>query len=375
MSDDKRFDKTPVPGPKAPRGPKASSPPAPSKVSPPVQPAGVLRDPALAEDELTLRPRSFDEFIGQKKVVDNLRVYIQAARSRDEALDHILFSGPPGLGKTTLGHIVAREIGAEFLGTSGPILEKPADLAGILTKLGRFDVLFIDEIHRVNVAVEEYLYSAMEDYSIDILIDQGPHARSIKIDVPPFTLIGATTREGLLTTPFRARFGVLEKLDYYPPEDILHVIRRSSRILKIDVDDPAAEIIARRSRGTPRQANRYLRRIRDLAQVRASDRITVELAEEGLRMLGIDQVGLDAMDRRILRTLIRHGGGPLGLKTIAVSVGETEDTIEDVYEPYLIQQAFLQKTPRGRVAARRAFDHMEASAEWENNTEPGGLFK
>ena len=374
MSDDKRFDKTPVPGPKAPRG-KASSPPAPSKVSPPVQPAGVLRDPALAEDELTLRPRSFDEFIGQKKVVDNLRVYIQAARSRDEALDHILFSGPPGLGKTTLGHIVAREIGAEFLGTSGPILEKPADLAGILTKLGRFDVLFIDEIHRVNVAVEEYLYSAMEDYSIDILIDQGPHARSIKIDVPPFTLIGATTREGLLTTPFRARFGVLEKLDYYPPEDILHVIRRSSRILKIDVDDPAAEIIARRSRGTPRQANRYLRRIRDLAQVRASVRITVELAEEGLRMLGIDQIGLDAMDRRILRTLIRHGGGPLGLKTIAVSVGEPEDTIEDVYEPYLIQQAFLKKTPRGRVAARRAFDHMEASAEWESNTEPGGLFK
>jgi len=334
-----------------------------------------LRDQGLVEDELTLRPRSFDEFIGQKKVVNNLRVYIEAARNRDEALDHILFSGPPGLGKTTLGHIVAHEIGTEFRSTSGPVLEKPADLAGILTKLGRFDVFFIDEIHRVNVAVEEYLYSAMEDYSIDILIDQGPHARSIKIDVPPFTLIGATTREGLLTTPFRARFGVLEKLDYYPPEELLEVIRRSSKILKIDVDESAAELVAGRSRGTPREANRYLRRIRDLAQVRSHGRITLQLAEEGLRMLGIDEAGLDAMDRRILRTLIRHGGGPLGLKTIAVSVGETEDTIEDVYEPYLIQQAFLKKTPRGRVAAQRAFEHMETSAEWDSRTEPGGLFK
>jgi Holliday junction DNA helicase RuvB len=215
----------------------------------------------------------------------------------------------------------------------------------------------------------------MEDYSIDILIDQGPHARSIKIDVPPFTLIGATTREGLLTTPFRARFGVLEKLDFYRPEELLEVIRRSSKILKIDVDDPAAEIIARRSRGTPREANRYLRRIRDLAQVRSYGRITTELAVEGLRMLGIDDSGLDAMDRRILRTLIRHGGGPLGLKTIAVSVGETEDTIEDVYEPYLIQQGFLKKTPRGRVAARAAFDHMEASGDWDSKNGPTGLFK
>ncbi|HUU43874.1 MAG TPA: Holliday junction branch migration DNA helicase RuvB, partial [Planctomycetota bacterium] len=314
------------------------------------------------EDDLSLRPRSFDEFIGQKSVVHNLGVYIEAARNRGEALDHILFSGPPGLGKTTLGHIVAHEIGTEFRSTSGPVLDRPADLVGILTKLGKFDVLFIDEIHRVNIAVEEYLYSAMEDYAIDILIDQGPHARSIKIDIPPFTLIGATTREGLLTTPFRSRFGVLEKLDYYPTEELLEVILRSARILDIIVEEDAARIIASRSRGTPREANRYLRRIRDLAQVKWSHgRITVEVATDGLRMLGVDEVGLNAMDRRILATLIRHGGGPLGLKTIAVSVGEAEDTIEDVYEPYLIQQGFLKTTPRGRVATRDAFEHMEAA--------------
>jgi Holliday junction DNA helicase RuvB len=327
------------------------------------------------EEEPRLRPLTFAEFVGQKKIVNNLRVYIEAARAREEALDHILFSGPPGLGKTTLGHIVAHEIGTEFRATSGPVLEKPADLAGVLTKLGRFDVLFIDEIHRINVAVEEYLYSAMEDYCIDILIDQGPHSRLIKIEVPPFTLIGATTREGLLTTPFRARFGVLEKLDYYPAEELLEVVLRSAKILKIDVSDDAALIIARRSRGTPREANRYLRRIRDLAQVKSSGRITASLAEEGLRMLGIDEIGLDAMDRRILKTLIRHAGGPLGLKTISVSVGETEDTIEDVYEPFLIQQGFLKKTPRGRVATRQAFEHMEASAEWESADDQLDLFK
>jgi Holliday junction DNA helicase RuvB len=331
---------------------------------------------APIEEEVTLRPRSFEEFIGQKNIVHNLRVYIEAARNRGEALDHILFSGPPGLGKTTLGHIVAHEIGTEFRSTSGPVLEKPADLAGILTKLGKFDVLFIDEIHRVNVAVEEYLYSAMEDYHIDILIDQGPHARSIKIEVPPFTLIGATTREGLLTTPFRSRFGVLEKLEYYSPEDLLKVVMRSASILKIRVDEDAAALIAQRSRGTPRQANRYLRRIRDLAEVKSHGRITVEVAESGLAMLGIDEAGLDAMDRRILKTLIRHGGGPLGLKTVAVSVGETEDTIEDVYEPYLIQRGFLKKTPRGRIATRSAFDHMEAAAEWTGSDErQDDLFK
>jgi len=342
----------------------------------------VTRDPLvpsppegnLMEDEPRLRPRSFDEFIGQPKTIENLKVYIQAAKERGEALDHILFSGPPGLGKTTLGHIVAHEIGTEFRATSGPVLEKPADLAGILTKLGKFDVLFIDEIHRVNVAVEEYLYSAMEDYSIDILIDQGPHARSIKIDVPPFTLIGATTREGLLTQPFRARFGVLEKLDYYPPEELYEVIMRSAQILKVEVEDEAAHLIARRSRGTPREANRYLRRIRDLAQLTSRSRVNVEVAEEGLRMLGIDQAGLDGMDRRILQTLIRHGGGPLGLKTIAVSVGETEDTIEDVYEPYLIRRAFLKKTPRGRQATRAAFDHLETLGQ-DTGPGDGGLFK
>ncbi len=334
----------------------------------------LVRDAKAMEDEPRLRPASFDEFIGQPKTVENLKVYIRAARERGEALDHILFSGPPGLGKTTLGHIVAREIGTEFRATSGPVLEKPADLAGILTKLAKFDVLFIDEIHRVNVAVEEYLYSAMEDYSIDILIDQGPHARSIKIDVPPFTLIGATTREGLLTQPFRARFGVLEKLDYYPPEELYEVIRRSALILKVDVDEDAARVIATRSRGTPREANRYLRRIRDLAQLTARGRVTLAVAEEGLRMLGIDPAGLDAMDRRILRTLVRHGGGPLGLKTIAVSVGETEDTIEDVYEPYLIRRGFLKKTPRGRTATRAAFDHLEALGETAG-TGDDGLFK
>ena len=312
------------------------------------------------EEDLSLRPRSFDEFIGQRQIIENLRVYIEAARARGEALDHILFSGPPGLGKTTLGHIVAHEIGTEFRATSGPVIERPADLAGILTKLTRFDVLFIDEIHRINVSVEEYLYSAMEDYSIDILIDQGPHARSIKIDVPPFTLIGATTREGLLATPFRSRFGVLEKLNYYPPEDLVKVVLRSAKILRIDVDDEAARIIARRSRGTPRDANRYLRRIRDLAQVKSINCINAEVATEGLGMLGVDENGLCAMDRRILKALIDHGGGPLGLKTIALSVGETEDTIEDVYEPYLIQQSFLKKTPRGRLATRKAFDHMDA---------------
>jgi len=335
-----------------------------------------LQDTGPVEDEPALRPRSFDEFIGQKNIVHNLRVYIEAARNRGEALDHILFSGPPGLGKPTLGHIVAHEIGTEFRATSGPVLEKPADLAGILTKLGKFDVFFVDEIHRVSVAVEEYLYSAMEDYTIDILIDQGPHARSIKIDVPPFTLIGATTREGLLTTPFRSRFGVLEKLDYYPPEDILQVVLRSARILDIPVDEDAAAIIAGRSRGTPREANRYLRRIRDLAQVRSHGRIDAGIATDGLRMLGVDEAGLNAMDRRILRTLIRHGGGPLGVKTIAVSVGEAEDTIEDVYEPYLIQKGLLRKTPRGRVATRDAFEHMDATGPHEpGSTGEKGLFK
>lgn len=237
-----------------------------------------IREPDPVEDDLSLRPRSLDEFIGQEKIRTNLRVYIEAAANRGEALDHILFSGPPGLGKTTLGHIVAHEIGTEFRSTSGPVLEKPADLVGILTKLGKHDVLFIDEIHRINVAVEEYLYSAMEDYSIDILIDQGPHSRSIKIDIPPFTLIGATTREGLLTTPFRARFGVLEKLEYYPASDLLQVVLRSAGILGIDVDEESAEIIASRSRGTPREANRFLWRIRDLAEVKAHGKITTELA-------------------------------------------------------------------------------------------------
>ncbi len=314
--------------------------------------------PALRDDDPTLRPRSLDEFIGQDQLRRNLKIYLEAARRRKEPVDHILFSGPPGLGKTTLAHIVANEVGTRLRASSGPVLERPADLAGVLTKLGEQDVLFIDEIHRLRPVVEEYLYAAMEDFCIDILIDEGPHARSVKIDIPPFTLIGATTREGLLSGPFRARFGVLQKLEYYPAEDLLKVVQRAAQILKVKVDRDAAELIAARSRGTPRDANRFLKRIRDLAEVKASGHVTRQIAEAGLAMLGVDEVGLDNMDRKILRALTRHGNIPVGLKTVAVTVGETEDTIEDVYEPYLIQQGFIRKTPRGRVATRSAFEHL-----------------
>ena len=315
--------------------------------------------PEVRDDDPTLRPRSLDEFIGQDQLRRNLKVYLEAARQRKEAVDHILFSGPPGLGKTTLAHIVANEIGTRFRATSGPVLEKPADLAGVLTKLSEHEVLFIDEIHRLRSVVEEYLYAAMEDFCIDILIDEGPHARSVKIDLPPFTLIGATTREGLLSGPFRARFGVLQKLEYYSPEELLQVVKRTARILGVKVDEDAAEVIAKRSRGTPRDANRFLKRVRDLAQVKASGRVTLPVAEAGLAMLGVDELGLDNMDRKILRALTRHGHIPVGLKTVAVTVGESDDTIEDVYEPYLIQQGFIRKTPRGRVATRSAFEHLK----------------
>jgi Holliday junction DNA helicase RuvB len=297
--------------------------------------------------ERSLRPVCFEEFPGQNQVKRNLGVYIQAARGRGEALDHILLSGPPGLGKTTLAHIVAREIGVGFKATSGPALEKARDLAGVLTSLNERDVLFIDEIHRLGIVVEEYLYAAMEDFVLDIVIDQGPAARSIRLNLKPFTLIGSTTREGLLSAPFRARFGVREKLDLYPWEDLLTIVHRSAGILDATIADDAAELIARRSRGTPRIANRFLRRVRDLAEVGAKT-ITRAVAEEGLAMLGVDAHGLQAMDRRVLGAICRHGGGPVGLKTIAVMVGEAEDTIEEVYEPYLIQQGFLQKGPRGR---------------------------
>ena len=310
----------------------------------------------LAEDfreedlsfEAMVRPRRLEEFVGQKRTKENLHVYISAAKERKEAIDHILFSGPPGLGKTTLSHIVAEELGVGFRPTTGPALERPGDLAGILSKLERGDVFFVDEIHRLSAPVEEYLYKAMEEFSIDIVIDQGPHARSVRIDLPRFTLIGSTTREGLLTAPLRARFGVLEKLEYYPWEDLLEIVRRTSRILGIEVEEEAARTIAQRARGTPRLANRFLKRIRDLAQFEGRSAVTLDVARRGLTMLGIDEHGLDIMDRKILQCLLQHEGGPLGLKTISISVGETEDTIEEVYEPYLIQQGFLKKTPRGR---------------------------
>jgi len=302
-------------------------------------------DPALDQ---SLRPRGFHEFVGQRRVVDNLAVYLQAAKARSEAIDHVLLSGPPGLGKTTLAHLIARDLGVNLRITSGPVIERPYDLVGLLTSLEHRDVLFIDEIHRLPRAVEEYLYSAMEDYRIDIVIDQGPAARSVPIDLRRFTLIGATTREGLLSAPMRSRFGVLERLDFYPPEELVEILRRSSSLLGVAVDDPALHAMAGRSRGTPRVANRFLRRIRDLAQVKGAGTITAPLADEGLAMLGVDEHGLTPLDREILRCLQRLGGGPVGLKTVAISVGEEERTLEDVYEPFLIRQGLLLRTPRGR---------------------------
>ncbi len=306
-----------------------------------------------------LRPALLDDFIGQEKMKNNLRVFMQAARGRHEALDHVLLYGPPGLGKTTLANIIANEMGTQLKNTSGPVLEKAGDLAGLLTNLGEGDVLFIDEIHRLNRVVEEYLYPAMEDYKLDIIIDKGANARSIQLRLPKFTLVGATTRAGLLTSPMRARFGVVIRLDYYSAEQLRIIVERSARILQIAIEPAAAVEIARRSRGTPRIANRLLRRVRDFAQIDGDGAVSLELAKSSLAQLDVDELGLDEMDKRLLRTLIeKFSGGPVGVNTLAVAVGEEAGTLEEIYEPFLIQEGFLKRTPRGRVVTPRAYQHL-----------------
>jgi Holliday junction DNA helicase RuvB len=321
------------------------------------------RNPFLKDEdkeiERQLRPVQFEDFSGQDKVVDNLRVFVKAASMRSEALDHVLLHGPPGLGKTTLSHIIAKELQVGMKMTSGPVLDKPGDLAGLLTSLEKGDVLFIDEIHRLSPVVEEYLYSAMEDYRIDIMIDKGPGARSIQIDLNPFTLIGATTRSGLLTSPLRARFGITCYLEYYNKEVLDRIVKRSARILGVHISPEAAIEIARRSRGTPRIANALLRRVRDFAMVKGDGRITIDITKHALEALNIDAHGLDEMDNRILSTIVdKFNGGPVGLSTISVSVGEEPGTIEEVYEPFLIQEGYLKRTPRGREATEKAYVHL-----------------
>jgi len=311
------------------------------------------------EFEKVLRPLSFDDFTGQASVVENLKVFVKAAEQRGEALDHVLLHGPPGLGKTTLAHIIANELKVGFKVTSGPVLEKPGDLAGLLTNLESGDVLFIDEIHRLSSVIEEYLYSAMEDYKIDILIDSGPNARSVQIELNPFTLIGATTRTGLLTSPLRARFGITSRLEYYDADLLATIINRSAKILNVAIDSNAADEISRRSRGTPRISNSLLRRVRDFAQVKGNGRINKEIALYGLGALNVDKYGLDDMDNRILLAIIdKFKGGPVGLTTIATAVSEQAGTIEEVYEPFLIKEGFLMRTPRGREATEKAYHHL-----------------
>jgi Holliday junction DNA helicase RuvB len=321
-----------------------------------------LVTPAPADDDAQydagLRPRRLDEYIGQDRVRDNLQVSIAAARHRAESLDHVLLYGPPGLGKTTLAYVIGNEMGVAVKATAGPVIEKPGDLAAMLTDLQQHEVLFIDEIHRLSPAIEEILYPAMEDYELDIVIGQGPSARSVKVPLQRFTLIGATTRAGLLTSPLRARFGIVHRLDFYTARDIEEIVRRSARILDVPIDDAAAAELARRSRGTPRIANRLLRRVRDFAQVRADGRITLEVAAAALRLLEVDEYGFDEVDRRLLRTIIdKFAGGPVGVNSLAAAIHEEKDAIEDMYEPFLIQAGFLDRTPRGRVATARAYDY------------------
>ena len=322
-----------------------------------------LADPVpLPEDlkeEPRLRPVDLDQFVGQPVVREQLRIFLEAAKRRKEALDHVLFHGPPGLGKTTLAAILGHELGVEITHTSGPVIEKPGDLAGLLTNLGPRGILFIDEIHRISPVVEEYLYPALEDFAIDVMIDRGPSARSFKFNLERFTLVGATTRSGLLSSPLRARFGVTLRLDYYGPDDLARIVRRSATILNVRVDVDAAIEIARRSRGTPRVANRLLRRVRDFALIEADGRVTLGVAQKALRLLAVDERGLDEMDRRLLDALItKYQGGPVGLTTLAVVVGEEAGTLEDVYEPFLIQEGFIKRTPRGREATPLAYEHL-----------------
>jgi holliday junction DNA helicase RuvB len=324
------------------------------------------------EIERALRPHGFDDFSGQENVVDNLRVFVAAAKQRNEALDHVLLHGPPGLGKTTLAHIITNDLGVSMKSTSGPVLDKPGDLAGLLTNLEPFDVLFIDEIHRLSPVVEEYLYSAMEDYKIDIMIDSGPNARTVQIKLNPFTLVGATTRSGLLTAPLRARFGITSRLNYYDSKVLTRIVQRSAEILNVEIQDAAAYEIARRSRGTPRIANALLRRVRDFAQIKGNGVIDLELAIYALKALNVDKNGLDEMDHRILNCIIdKFKGGPVGINTISTAVGEESGTIEEVYEPFLVQEGYLIRTPRGREVTEMAYKHLGKSVY----KKPGGLFE
>jgi len=320
-----------------------------------ITPARVDED---AQYEAGLRPRVLDDYIGQDRVRENLQVSIAAAKQRSEALDHVLLYGPPGLGKTTLAYVIGNEMGSAVRATAGPVLEKPGDLAAILTNLGEREVLFIDEIHRMSPVIEEILYPAMEDYELDIVIGQGPSARSVKVPLQRFTLIGATTRAGLLTSPLRARFGIVHRLEFYAAADLEEIVRRSARILGVPIEDGAAAEISRRSRGTPRIANRLLRRVRDFAQVRAEGRITLDVAHDALKLLEVDEHGFDEIDRKLLRTIIeKFGGGPVGINSISAAISEEKDAIEDMYEPFLIQAGFLDRTPRGRIATPRAYGY------------------